>query len=116
MGDFNYRLFYQNQTGQLLKKDFVVHHIDFDRNNNDIMNLVMLPKTLHQKYHNLLQKIDSQWKCGKIILYTIISVGSPNVYMKVEDLIELYQILEECNYWLELRNVYLERRKQNGSF
>ena len=53
---FNYRKFYEKETGKKIPKDFDVHHIDFNRENNDIMNLVAMPKKLHQRYHLLLCK------------------------------------------------------------
>lgn len=42
-------------------KTFEVHHIDFDRNNNDLNNLVAIPKILHSEYHltiNILKEIN----------------------------------------------------------
>lgn len=54
---FNYRKFYEKQTGKKVPKDFDIHHIDLNRENNDIENLVAIPKELHKKYHALLSKI-----------------------------------------------------------
>lgn len=31
--------------------EFDVHHIDFNRENNDIHNLILLPRSLHRRYH-----------------------------------------------------------------
>lgn len=47
----DYRKFYQEVTGELIPKCFDVHHIDFNRENNSIENLVSIPKELHQAYH-----------------------------------------------------------------
>lgn len=33
-----------------------IHHVDFDKNNNDISNLVALPKSDHQKLHVRIQE------------------------------------------------------------
>lgn len=38
-------------------RDFAIHHIDFDRNNNEIENLLLLPRGLHNKYHSSLSAI-----------------------------------------------------------
>jgi hypothetical protein len=54
---FNYRKFYEEKTGKKIPKDFDVHHIDLNRENNEIENLVAIPKHLHKKYHSLLCKI-----------------------------------------------------------
>ena len=40
-----------------LSPDYHVHHIDFDRTNNDVDNLYVLPKSLHIKFHNSLNNI-----------------------------------------------------------
>lgn len=47
----NYRKFYEAMCNFQIPKDYEIHHIDFDRNNNKISNLVMLPAFLHKKYH-----------------------------------------------------------------
>ena len=48
----NYRLFYEKQTGEKIPENFEVHHIDHNRKNNSIDNLVAIPKKLHKKYHS----------------------------------------------------------------
>lgn len=50
----NYRKFYKETTGIDIPKNFDVHHIDGDRSNNDIMNLVAIPRNIHQAYHHYL--------------------------------------------------------------
>lgn len=45
-----------------LKKDYVVHHKDFDRLNNDIENLVVMLNSEHQSYH---AKLNSREKDEK---------------------------------------------------
>ena len=47
----NYRNYYQELTETVLEKDFDVHHLDGNRNNNHILNLVAIPKVLHRKFH-----------------------------------------------------------------
>jgi hypothetical protein len=54
----HYRKFYEKCTGKEVPKDFEVHHIDHDRSNNSIDNLVAIPKKLHHDYH----KSYSQYK------------------------------------------------------
>lgn len=52
----NYRTFYQKKTGIKLLKNYEVHHLDHDRNNNSIINLVAVPKKLHSNYHKSYNK------------------------------------------------------------
>ena len=47
----DYRQLYKDYFGIDFGSDMVVHHIDFDRTNNDIDNLLLMPRELHAKYH-----------------------------------------------------------------
>ena len=47
----NYREKFKRHYGIDFSRKYVVHHIDFDRSNNDISNLLLLPNGLHAKYH-----------------------------------------------------------------
>lgn len=47
----NYRQLYKDYYGIDFDESMVVHHIDFDRTNNRIENLLLMPKELHAKYH-----------------------------------------------------------------
>ena len=48
---FDYRQYYKDYYGIEFGNEMVVHHIDFDRSNNNIDNLIMIPRELHAKYH-----------------------------------------------------------------
>jgi len=48
---FDYRQYYKDYYGIEFDENMVIHHIDFDRSNNNIDNLLMMPKELHAKYH-----------------------------------------------------------------
>lgn len=47
----NYRKFYEDAFGIKIPKDYDVHHLDFNRHNNDLCNLLLIPKTLHAALH-----------------------------------------------------------------
>lgn len=42
----------------LSNNDFVIHHIDEDKTNNDINNLAILPREKHVAWHRILQNED----------------------------------------------------------
>lgn len=42
----------------LSNNDFIIHHIDEDKTNNDINNLVILPREKHIAWHRILQDED----------------------------------------------------------
>lgn len=50
----DYRKKYEEETGFKVPKEFDIHHLDSNRENNDIRNLVAIPKKLHHVYHELL--------------------------------------------------------------
>lgn len=50
----NYRKFYKEFYGIEFTNNFVIHHINGDRYNNDISNLILLPRKLHTQYHRCL--------------------------------------------------------------
>ena len=47
----NYRDIYQNYLEVTIPEDWHVHHIDHNRSNNSIENLVALPRSIHAIYH-----------------------------------------------------------------
>lgn len=54
MGHFyfmNYRKLYAETFGIKIPSNYDVHHLDFDHSNNDLSNLVLLPRALHNKIH-----------------------------------------------------------------
>lgn len=47
----NYRQYYKEYYGIEFGEDYSVHHIDMNRDNNNISNLLLLPKKLHNRLH-----------------------------------------------------------------
>lgn len=54
----DYRQIYKDNYGIEFTSDYEVHHIDMNRNNNDISNLLLLPKKLHHQYHFALSQLN----------------------------------------------------------
>lgn len=48
---FPYKKFYEEYYGIEIPSGFDIHHIDGNRENNNIENLLMLPSDLHHRYH-----------------------------------------------------------------
>ena len=50
--------------GVMFRKDLVVHHLNHNRNDNRVENLLLIPRSLHSRYHaaynelKLFRKID----------------------------------------------------------
>ena len=78
----NYRKLYEEYHDLKIPKDWDIHHIDADRENNKINNLIMLPSKLHQALHNHIGllpkrqlKILRRWYKQKAIYYTPYFLG-----------------------------------------
>jgi hypothetical protein len=54
---YNYRKYYEKQTNKKIKKDFVIHHLDGNRWDSNINNLVMIEAFIHRNYHKFLLHI-----------------------------------------------------------
>ena len=90
----NYRKYYEKCLDIKIPKGFVIHHIDFDRNNNDISNLLMLPKDLHEEYHKVLGELrcfNSGQFDGKI------NIHYQNIVSILEKFIPIYNKCWEYN-------------------
>jgi hypothetical protein len=48
-----YRENYERHCRFTIPKNYDVHHMDRNRNNDDPSNLVAIPRALHEKYHRL---------------------------------------------------------------
>ena len=78
----NYRKLYEEHHDLKIPKDWDIHHIDADRENNKINNLIMLPSKLHQALHNHIGllpknqlKVLRRWYKKKGIYYTAYYLG-----------------------------------------
>lgn len=47
----NYQKYYRKHYGIDYGGDMEIHHLDFNRDNNDIRNLILIPKEVHIKLH-----------------------------------------------------------------
>lgn len=106
----DYRKFYTQYYGIEVPEDFDIHHIDFDRSNNNPSNLLMLPKDLHQRYHYIL----TAFNCYTSNKKGTINLGFNDIgSTKVKILKHLYPTIKECYKWQEYREQLHLRRIQN---
>lgn len=94
---FNYRKYYKDYYSIEFGREFDIHHIDRNRENNDISNLILLPKTLHQKYHTKLY--GAQCACEAEDILTI--YRSSYALGELEDFLS---VAEEMLEWSGLKN------------
>ena len=56
-----YRQFYEDKTGVHIPNSYDIHHIDIDRDNNGITNLVAIPSYLHVQIHKALNELPPKY-------------------------------------------------------
>ena len=94
----DYRKKYEQYYGIKLTIDYAIHHIDFDRTNNEIENLLLLPRKLHAKYHFILNAIGATQGLANLSLNTFNTSDYSLLVFK-----ELPEIIFECKKWLRLK-------------
>lgn len=98
-------------TNKVKPRGFEIHHIDSDRENNSISNLVLLPRKLHREYHkrkNAVLRISELSKhfdgsiCDTKLFNNCGSDVDP--YNTVEIYKSFYEIKQICCDWVYLRD------------
>lgn len=97
----DYCLKYKRYYGIDFDENFVVHHIDENRNNNDISNLLLLPTDVHSKYHNYKMAFFRVVQEG-ILLESSYSERS-KLQMQLGFLNDLDDVLREVQQWKEYK-------------
>ena len=100
----NHRKFYLSELKINLPKNIEIHHLDGNRGNNNLDNLVAIPKFLHMRYHYYKTQI----MLTDIKLEDIINVSydSNNDYYT--------DLNKYLSMFLKLRPVYYEIKKWIG--
>lgn len=92
-----YRAKYEKFYGIKLPKTMDVHHIDFNHNNDDIRNLIALPRKLHQRYHKLLYTLGGYDDSGRVEMNIRINKTAIASHYECEILKELYEVINEIH-------------------
>lgn len=99
----NYRKFYEKKCHIKIPKNYDIHHIDKNRDNNNIKNLVMLPKKLHKQYHSRLSMLESfSFDINEKITSVVEGGNGYNdwfLYELSERLSKFNEVYKECCKW-----------------
>ncbi len=112
---FNYRKYYKEYYGIEFDGSYAIHHIDFDRSNNDINNLLLLPGKLHSRYHFLLNGFDfgKEQKKGTVSLdFEIVSECGHIPMFGINMMKNLCETMEEIDKWVIIKSD-MDRAKYN---
>lgn len=97
----NYRERYKKHYKINFGKEYDIHHIDFDRNNNSISNLLLLPKTLHLKYHAYKKEYDIVISSGLSLKLNYNSTMQRNLQLYCQE--KLLDIVSEIQDWIMMK-------------
>lgn len=98
----DYRQLYKDHYGIDFDDTMVVHHIDFDRSNNDISNLLLMPMRLHARYHWMISMLDGT---GTGNIKADLQLNSPMVPIHYSAwLTKMAETLSEIEPWIREKN------------
>lgn len=90
------------------RKLYEIHHIDHNRENNDIKNLILLPRELHRKLHSA-QATYIPFYSDRNFLDVVREIEYDHCYgltsFLESEMIGLFDALREVVYWGYLKSV-----------
>lgn len=109
MAKFDYRQYYKDYFGIEFDKNYVIHHIDFNKENNDINNLLLLPKKLYSKYMFLLNGLNSS--DGKITVDFTLRTNSGSLHTFDYDMMKhLCETMIEVDNWIREKEIMMQSK------
>ena len=98
----NYKKLYAQTYGITWDADLEIHHIDRNRQNNDISNLILLPAYLHHELHNCLNEalfMSEPGTAGDLVERMMERMFNFGKSYDQEIFLRLSYILSECKRW-----------------
>jgi len=102
----NYRKLFCKHYGIKLDSRYDIHHIDGNRENNDIGNLMILPKSLHAMYHSAKKAI------ATVPMDVCPSMCMPQYYDFSSDYKNFCDIVSKCSIWYDYK-MYMDGKMDN---
>lgn len=102
MSKINYRKIYCSHYGIADPgPDFDIHHIDCNRENNNVENLILLPQRLHHQYHFAMSAFNSAADPTKVTFDARIDIENRYERKMLRILIDA---LDEIENWRVLKD------------
>lgn len=102
----DYRKYYEQYYGIKIPAQYDIHHMDLNRDNNSIDNLLLLPKDVHHRYHFCLNATRGDIKEKRINVEIRGNIANENNY-DMEMVENLIYAIRECNKWYDYK-MYLD--------
>ena len=109
----DYRKYYENYYDVKIPKGYEIHHIDLNHENNDINNLVSLPRKLHRKLHFYINAINERrtYRKNRFELDDLFRVGG-NYDMDWNDITKYLKdylaVAEEVQHYIVAHQIFRE--------
>lgn len=98
----SYREKFKRYYGIDFSNKYEVHHIDLNRKNNNIENLVLLPSDLHRKYHFCLGSVSLDRETMMANIDVRIRGNNINYSSYQMEMLEnLIHVMNECSVWYD---------------
>ena len=98
----DYRKKYKDYFKIQFGKEYDIHHIDFNHKNNDIENLLLLPKDLHQRLHKV--KINYGPFLDKRQMNVFGGITSQlGCSIMADAMLEISKIYDELQIWVSMK-------------
>ena len=97
----DYRKIYESETKTKIPKGFDVHHLDFNRDNNDISNLVALPRDLHAKFHTTYNEL---YMPNKSDMIPVNSFQTGFIHFCLNTITEYEKVYADVIEWITYRD------------
>ena len=108
-----YRQEFEEAYDILIPEGYEIHHIDRNHDNNELSNLMILPKELHEHYHHAFWLFDfNNQSIKKDMNFEIISnaIGAEN--LRFTALCDLCNAIIHCMEWADYKD-YLNDKVSN---
>jgi hypothetical protein len=108
-----YKQKYETLTGLKVPKNFIIHHINCNRDDDRITNLVAIPLSIHSLYHKKLSfmnmTLTPQELNKPIIDLSFHDTGGTEVtgLSIVEKMTEFFELQQKGCFWVGYRNALL---------
>lgn len=98
----DYRKKYKDYFKIQFGKEYDIHHIDFNHKNNDIENLLLLPRDLHQRLHKAKFNYGPFLDKQQMKVFSDIK-GQLGCSIVAEVMLEISKIYDELQIWVSMK-------------